>query len=106
MLEDNYDKRRLEIKNITGTVYINALAEGYYKEFIDNSYVRIGTIESLHVRNEVSDQMRLEVVKNLDIQPKFKCIYLTNKGNSYQFKIHHGSGHFNVNINNTNIAEM
>lgn len=29
-----------------------------------------------------------------------------NRDNSYQFKIYHGSGHFNVNLNNTDIADL
>jgi hypothetical protein len=48
--------------------------------------------------------MRIEVVQNVDIQPKFKSIYLT-KDNGYKFKILHGSGHFSVIINNTEIAD-
>lgn len=48
--------------------------------------------------------MRLEVVKNVAIQPKFKSIYL-HKDNKFTFKILHGSGHFSVSINNTELAE-
>jgi hypothetical protein len=54
----------------------------------------------------VKDTLRIEVVKNLDLQPKYKSIYLSKKGNSFQFRIMHGSGHFIVHINNTDIAEM
>lgn len=50
--------------------------------------------------------MKIEIVKNIDIQPKYKSLYLTNKDNSFSFKINHGSGHFIVNINNTDLAEM
>jgi hypothetical protein len=94
------------VKNITGKVYINGTAEAYYREFTDNSYLRIGSQEPLHVEHQVKDYLRLEVVKNLDIHPKYKSIYMTNKGNSFSFKIQYGSGHYNVNINNTAIAEM
>lgn len=61
-------------------------------------------IESLNLPFEIKDQFRLEVVRNVDIQPKFKSIYLS-KDNTYSFKIMHGSGHFSVSINNTDIAE-
>lgn len=33
---NNYDKRRVEISNITGTVYINAIGEGYIRRFLRN----------------------------------------------------------------------
>lgn len=29
-----YDKRRVEVFNITGTVYINAVSEGYIKRYL------------------------------------------------------------------------
>lgn len=48
--------------------------------------------------------MIVEIVRNVDIQPKFKSIYLA-KDNSYSFKILHGSGHFSVSLNNSDIAD-
>jgi hypothetical protein len=48
--------------------------------------------------------MRIEVVNNVDIQPKFKSIYL-NKDNRYTFQILNGSGKFSVTVNNTDIAD-
>ena len=59
--------RQVEIKNITGTVYIHAFAKGYYKSFLEDSYFRVGTIESLHLTHEVKYSMRIEIVKNLDL---------------------------------------
>ena len=65
VLDNTYDIRHLEIKNITGTVYLNAIAKGYQKSFLDDSYFRLGTVESLHLPYEVKDSLRIEVVKNL-----------------------------------------
>lgn len=48
--------------------------------------------------------MRIEVVRNVDIQPKYKSIYIA-KDNSFQFKILHGSGKFSVSINNTDVVD-
>ena len=45
--------------------------------------------------------MRIEVVKNVDIQPKYKSVYIKN---DFKFRIIHGSGHFQVHLNNTNLA--
>jgi hypothetical protein len=43
-------------------------------------------------------------VKNVDVQPKYKSLYL-HKDSRFTFKIMHGSGHFSVSINNTDLAE-
>ena len=50
--------------------------------------------------------MRIEIVRNVDIQPKYKSLYISNKGNTYNYKIIHGSSHFAVSLNNTDLAEM
>jgi hypothetical protein len=50
--------------------------------------------------------MRIEIVKNIDVQPKYKSLYLTTKDNHFSFKINHGSGHFIVNINDTDLADL
>lgn len=107
VLDNTYDMRYLEVKNITGTVYVYALAKGYQKTFLEDTYFRMGAaLEPLHVPYEVKDSMKIEVVKNLVLQPKYKSLYLSKKSNQYQFKILHGSGHFIVHINNTDLAEM
>ena len=67
VINDVYDKRKLQINNITGAVYIDSEATSYYKDFVDSSYIKFGSEESLHVTNKVKDRMRLEIVKNLDI---------------------------------------
>lgn len=52
----------------------------------------------------VKDQMRIEIVQNVDIQPKYKSLYIA-LDNSFKFKILHGSGHFSVSVNNTDLAD-
>lgn len=60
VLEDVYDKRRVDVKNITGTVFINSLSQYYYKSFISSggrSYFGSGSSheqgEGLHVAQPV-----------------------------------------------------
>lgn len=63
-----YDKRRVEVFNITGTVYINAVSEGYIKRYLrgGSSYIYTsGTsldTEPLHLDHPVKDRMRIEIV--------------------------------------------
>jgi hypothetical protein len=92
--ESIYDKRRVEAFNITGTVYIDALADGYLKRYLRNergSYFSSTfggsqslETEPLYVEQPVKDRMRIEIVQNVDIQPKYKSLYLA-KDNSYKF---------------------
>jgi len=67
-------------------------------------YYSSSDIESLHTTHDIKDKLRIEVVRNVDIQPKYKSIYL-QQDNTFQFKIYHGSGHFSVSLNNTQIAD-
>ena len=106
-----YDKRRVEVFNITGTVYIDAIAQGYFSNFLRGgasgysySYAKGGETEGLNLDYPVKDRMRIEIVRNVDIQPKYKSLYLA-KENSFKFKILHGSGHFSVSLNNSEVAE-
>jgi len=93
--------------NQTGTVYIAAKSKDYLTKFLDEASrtsPSYSEFESLNLPYELKDQLRLEVVKNVAIQPKYKSIYL-HKDNKFTFKIVHGSGHFSVSINNTELAD-
>ena len=93
--------------NQTGTVFIVAQSKNYFNKYLDEasrSSPSYSDFEPLHLSYELKDQLRLEVVKNVAIQPKFKSIYL-HKEAKYTFKILHGSGHFSVSINNTDLAD-
>lgn len=68
-------------------------------------YTRGYTVsESMNLPYDVKTQIRIDIVKNVDLQPKYKAIYL-HKDNRYSFKIMHGSGRFSVTLNNTDIAD-
>ena len=48
--------RQVEILNLTGSVFINALAKGYYTAFLDkSSYYGSDTLESLTLHKEIRD---------------------------------------------------
>lgn len=100
---NNYDVRSLKVHNQTGTVYVNGHSKGYLTRFFKDGFSFSDT-ESLNLPYDVKDKFRIEVVRNVDVQPKFKSMYL-HKDNKYQFRILHGSGHFSVSINNTELAD-
>ena len=50
--------------------------------------------------------MRIEIVKNVDVEPKYKSIYIGAGTQTMRLRILHGSGHFSVALNNTSLAEM
>lgn len=67
MLNNIYDKRSVEVKDIVGTVYIESESTGYIKKFMSGeSNYGYGysdlSVESLMVKNVVKDRMRVEVV--------------------------------------------
>jgi len=69
VLDNRYDVRSLKFLDQTGTVYINAVTKGIYTKSYSDS-------ESLNLPYEVKSQMRIEIVNNVDVQPKYKSIYL------------------------------
>jgi hypothetical protein len=48
----------------------------------------------------------VEVVRNVDVEPKFKSLYIGASPQVYKLKILHGSGHFSVKLNNTDLADL
>ena len=60
----------------------------------------------MHVPNEVKDTMRIEIVRNVDIYPKYKSLYLSSKEeNNFQFSIKHGSGYFSVHLSSPELVK-
>ena len=55
---------------------------------------------------QLKTRIRVEVVKNVDIEPKFKSLYLGHNSQTYKLELLNGSGHFSVSLNNTQIAEL
>lgn len=100
---NDYDFRKITVLNQTGTVYLHSEAKGYYSRFFRES-ASASEVEPLQLPYDVKDRMRLEVVYNVDVQPKYKSIYM-HPENHFKFTITHGSGHFIVTINNTAIAD-
>ena len=96
-----YDKRTVQFKNITGRVYLNAKASHYLDDFTgrsngqDGGLFSFGGSSSDSARNlvkgvyqskvngkahslesTVEDQMIIEVVRNVDVEPKYKSLYI------------------------------
>lgn len=67
--DNTYDLRIINVYNLTGTVYLNAIAKGYIRYYLNKDYSSYysGEIEALGVNHEVKDRMRIEIVKNVDI---------------------------------------
>lgn len=51
------------------------------------------------------DQLQVEVVRPLQIEPRSKTIYFKGSKNTFSFRIGHGSGSFRVVLNDTTLAE-
>lgn len=77
--------------------------KGYFSPPKDTSPWNLGDLTSLP--SALSDTLEIEVVRKLQVEPKFKSLYI---GSSQQFKLHiqEGSGHFSVTPNNTEIADV
>lgn len=79
---DDYEKRMIQIYNATGTVFLNSVSTKYNAEMMNNAGQKSGYFgrapqlkDGLYVNHNVQDSMRIEVVENVDIQPRFKSIY-------------------------------
>lgn len=62
--------------------------------------------QSLMVDHPVKDQLKIQVVENVDIRPRSKTIYFQGSKNPYKFQLLHGSGHFAVSSNDTELASI
>lgn len=50
--------------------------------------------------------MAIEVVRNVDVEPKFKSLYIGQSKQTYKLRILHGSGSFSVTVNNTRLVDF
>lgn len=57
------------------------------------------------MENQLTDTLRVQVVKNLDVYPKFKSLYLGNES-SFKLMILEGSGFFTVSHDNQDIVDI
>ena len=50
--------------------------------------------------------MKIEVVRNVDVEPKYKSLYLGLGVQTFKLDLLFGSGHFSVTLNDTRIADL
>lgn len=72
---------------------------GVYKPSITGDAYQIPT-------EPVKNRMVVEVVRNVDVEPKFKSLYIGSHQQTYKLKILHGSGAFSVTVNNTDLVDF
>jgi hypothetical protein len=78
--------------------------KGYFSSIPkDTSAWNLGELTSLP--NVLSDTLKVEVVRKLQVEPRFKSLYIGSLS-KFKLTIQEGSGHFIVTPNNTNIAEV
>ena len=86
--EGTYDLRLLDFQNITGTVYAHASSFGYLNSYLRGEfsprYASLTDLETLDNAESLKDQLRIEVVRNVDIQPKYKAIFAARE-NQFSF---------------------
>jgi hypothetical protein len=106
--DDSYDHRFVQIANKTGHVTINSVSKGYHSARA-SSYFGHGesvAVTDLGVGIPIKDQLNIEVVNNVDIEPKQKTIYYLGKQNPWKFALLEGSGHFAVTVNDTSLVDV
>lgn len=69
----------------------------------DTSDWNLGELSALP--KSLTDTLKVQVIKKLQVEPKFKSMYL-GSANTFKLTILEGSGHFTVSQNNTEIAEL
>lgn len=57
-------------------------------------------------KEPVKSQMAIEIVRNVDVEPKFKSLYIGASQQTYRLRILHGSGSFSVSVNNTKLVDL
>ena len=55
---------------------------------------------------QIKNRLKVEVVKNVDIEPKYKSLYLGLGKQTFKLDLMFGSGHFAVSLNNTRLADL
>lgn len=61
--------------------------------------------KGLFLDRAIEGRIQVQVVHNVDIEPKQKTIYFQGEQNPFSFLIREGSGEFQVTINDTSVAE-
>lgn len=88
-IEDNiYNVRVCKIENNTGTALMTVKALGYL-ENITTKYTDYKDFIQFDSKAVVEDRMTIRVVKNVELDPPYKSLFLFNK-NAFTFTIKHG----------------
>lgn len=111
----------MQFHNVTGKVYLNAEASHYLSDFTKPKSTGKVTAKDI-MRGEykstinggavkfstepVKSQIVVEVVRNVDVEPKFKSLYIGQSEQTYKLRILHGSGAFSVTVNNTRLVDL
>ena len=121
ILNDRYQKRIVQFGSQPGNVVLNSLIGSYLNSFVkvialkggmftsgetfenDKSNWKLG--ELVPVKNAPSDSLTVHVVKPIDIEPKFKSLYLGTE-KEFKFIILEGSGHFTVSHDNPDLIDL
>jgi hypothetical protein len=109
-LDEAYDKRLISFGQKTGTVYVTVRSTGYH---FQNLHPKKGGLfggssgsSSGELARELTDQMQIEVVRPVEIEPRYKSIYFLGQRNTQRFNLTEGSGHFSVTLNDTSLASV
>lgn len=67
--------------------------------------------QSVSYRNKkasvkVSNELNIQVVHNVEIEPKYKSLYFLGDKNPMKLKLVDGSGHFAVSVNDSKVADI
>ena len=100
--------------NQTGRVIIDGIAEHYYSMLTDETPLGYSLISVDYGSKKsplelpsgtptVKDRIIIDIVDDVDIVPKYKSVFLVS-GNTYDFRVLHGSGKYRYKVNDTNIA--
>lgn len=70
---------------------------------VDNSIWGLGEI--VEIANPPTDTLKVQVVKNLKVEPSFKSLYIGTT-ETYVFTILEGSGYFSVHYDNQDLVDL
>lgn len=98
---------------LEGNSFINSLVKiapqkgGYFssapQQIFDESAWQVG--ELVKSEKEVSDVMRIQVVKGMEVEPKFKSLYVGAE-NAFVFNVLKGSGFFSVTLEDPDLIDL
>ena len=82
-------------------VSASSAMRGHYQSLIGS-----GSAFAISASKPVKSSIAVEVVRNVDVEPKFKSLYIGSHAQTYKLRILNGSGAFSVTLNNTRLADF